>query len=157
MSCEAVNLISPAASTEPAPPAKASLRPVTIALAAARTLEVGSSGTALRLRGPDGAIELSVRITAEGPVLHFSSASIEVAETKSFKLDVEQLELRSKDMRVEVTGDVQQTVAGNSVTHCAGRHELQADAVTLVSHGDTMVLDATHDLAINGERVLINC
>jgi hypothetical protein len=125
-------------------------------LAEQRTLEIDGNGLSFRLRAPDGNVELSVRITADGPVLTFTAAAIEITKAQSFKVDVDRLELRSREMRIEA-GCVETVVAGDSVTHCAGRHEVQADAVTLVSHGDTMVLDSTRDLAITGERVLINC
>jgi hypothetical protein len=128
-----------------------------VPLAANRTLDVASSGASFRLHAPDGTVELSVRVTEAGPVLTFSAASIEIAQTHTFKVDVQRLELRSRDLRLESTGNVEQIVAGNSVTHCGGRHEVQADGVTLISHGDEMRLDSTQDLTLSGERVLINC
>lgn len=128
-----------------------------IPLAADRLLEIEPGGGAMRVLARDGQIELSIRITAEGPVLCFAAAAIEVAQTKAFKIDVERFELKARDVKLESSGNMQQIVAGDSESHCAGRYELQAGAVSLVSHDDTMVLDSTHDLAILGERVLINC
>jgi hypothetical protein len=145
---------------EPAKPSPSSGTlepPVAVALAGERRLEIEGDGSSFRVWSPSGAAELTVRLTPDGPVLTLSGATIEVVAAKAFKVDVERLELRAKQIRLESTGDVEQIVAGNSVTHCAGRHELQADAVTLVNHGDKMVLDATHDLEVRGERVLINC
>ncbi len=145
------------ASANEAQPLRAISPQKEIPLAANRALEIEPGDSVLRLRAPDGQIELSVRITAEGPVLTFAAAAIEVAQIKTFTIDVERFALKARDIKLESSGNLQQIVAGDSENHCAGRYELQAGAVSVVSHDDTMVLDSTHDLAIIGERVLINC
>ena len=144
-------------STQTQSPLRALLQSRELPMAEQRALELDPGGGSFRLRAPNGSIELSVRITPAGPVLTFASAAIEVVETRELKIEVERFAVRARDVQLECAGDLKQTIAGDSVTHCAGRHELQAGAVSIISHDDAMALDSTHDLVINGDRVLINC
>lgn len=127
-------------------------------LAASRSLELSEGNSSFVVRAPDGNVELKVRITDEGPVLCFSAAAIEIENTTSLKIDVDELELRAKkQLHIQSYGDFSQTVAGNSVSHCEGRQEMHAGSLAVTSHRGAMCLDSTEDLSIQGERVLINC
>lgn len=129
----------------------------TLVLAHARQLEVEPDGSSFRLSAPNGTVELTIRITASGPVLSFAAAAIEIAETKSFKVDAEQLVLRGREISIESTGTLMQTVAGDHITRCEGEHRVDASGIAMHSHTEPMELEAKRDLKICGERVLINC
>jgi len=133
-------------------------QPTRLKLASARRLDVDPTGTSFQIQAPDGKVELTVRITAEGPVLTFAAASIEIAKTSTLKVDVDELTLRArKHAEIECLGTVSQKVIGDSVTHCEGRMQVDAAAVAVTSDKGNLSLESKHDVAINGERVLLNC
>jgi len=129
-----------------------------IQLAENRRLEVEPGGTSFRVRAPDGEVELRVRLTPEGPVLLFSAAQIEIERTKSLKVEVDSFEVCARErISLSSQGDFEQTVARDLTSHCEGRQEVHAGELAITAHKGELVLDATDDLRVNGERVLINC
>jgi hypothetical protein len=127
-------------------------------LSSRHSLEIAEGGTSFSVRALDGRIELHVRITPDGPVLCFNAAAIEIAKTRTLKLDVDQLELCARErIHLQSHGNLTQTIAGNFVSHCEGRQELHASELAATSHRGPMSLESSEDVAINGERVLINC
>jgi hypothetical protein len=65
--------------------------------------------------------------------------------------------VRTRDLSIEASGNISQVVAGDHVTHCEGTQRVEAGGVSITSHREALSLDATYDLALQGQRVLINC
>lgn len=131
---------------------------VRLGLCYERRLEVDPSGTSFRLVAPGGEVELVVRVTSEGPVLTFRAASLEIGKTRELRVEVDELLLRARRAAsIECLGGLRQRVAGESEIWCEGSLRVEAGQVSITSHTGPMALDSTQDLALNGERVLINC
>jgi hypothetical protein len=159
---EALRLIvSEPEAVEPSPdscPSRPVARQSGLQLGSQRSLEIDEGANGFVVRAPDGNIELQVRITPDGPVLCFAAAAIEIARTHSLKVDVDRFELCAREqIHLQSYGSLSQTVAGDCTTHCEGRQDVHAGELSVTSHRGPMTLDSTCDLAINGERVLINC
>jgi hypothetical protein len=110
----------------------------------------------LRIRARDGQCVLTVRITDEGPVLSFSGAAIE--------LDARRLDIACDDLRLRVAGGAEIAVGGDVESHVAGRasHRIEGDlrtaahSMALAAHPGGITIDANDDVALKGERVLLN-
>jgi len=129
-----------------------------IQLANSRVISIDESGGGFTVSAPGGEVELKVRITADGPILCFGAAAIEIQKAGILKLQADRLQLHAREqIEIQSHGDLSQAVAGNCTSHCEGRQNVHAGQVSVTSHRGPMTLDSTDDLAINGERVLINC
>ncbi|HTU63199.1 MAG TPA: hypothetical protein VMF89_32285 [Polyangiales bacterium] len=60
-------------------------------------MEVETGGVSFRVSAPDGQVELSVRLTPEGPVLAFSGVQIEIEKTKSLRVSVDSFEVCARE------------------------------------------------------------
>src|SRR5690349_13010826 len=65
-------------------------------LAAGRTLALDGEGRRLTLRAPSGQVELTVRITPEGPILSFSGAAVEIEQAGALELRADKLKLHAR-------------------------------------------------------------
>ena len=118
-------------------------------------LEPGGADV-LRIRARDGQCVLTVRITDEGPVLSFSGATIEV--------EARRLDVACDDLRLRVGGGAVVDIGGDLDTRVAGRasQEIQGDlraaarSVAIEARSGGIKLDANDDVALKGERVLLN-
>jgi len=129
-----------------------------VAFAAGRTLELDRTAQTVRLLNPDGLVELSVRITPNGPVLSFGAGSLELIQAGTLRLDVNKLEIRTREgMDLETSGSVRERIGGDHQIHCAGEVRLEAGTATVVAHSGDLRLDSCEDVRIEGERVLVNC
>jgi hypothetical protein len=131
----------------------------TTTLPSGRRLEAeldGSGADVLRIRAHDGQCVLTVRITDEGPVLSFSGASLE--------LDARRLDIACDDLRVRVAGGAALAIGGDVDTRVAGRatHRIdgalrtEAESMALAAHPGGITVEANDDVALKGERVLLN-
>ncbi|MEP7121468.1 MAG: hypothetical protein ABJE95_11180 [Byssovorax sp.] len=131
----------------------------TTTLPSGRRLEAELDATGadvLRIRAHDGQCVLTVRITDEGPVLSFSGASLE--------LDARRLDIACDDLRVRVGGsaalaiggDVDTRVAGHATHRIEGASRTEAQSLALAAHPGGITLEANDDVALKGERVLLN-
>jgi hypothetical protein len=158
---EALRLVATGPEGADAGPESQPARPISragVELASERSLEIAEGGSGFTLRAPNGGVELQVRITPDGPVLCFSAAALEIERTRSLKVSVDRLELRAREkLELHSQGEFSQTVAGDCSLHCEGRQDVHAGELAVTSHKGPMTLESTHDLLINGERVLINC
>lgn len=106
-----------------------------LALASGREIEVSTAdeGDWLTVRSREGACVLTVLLTDAGPVLRFEGAALQVAATKS-------VEISCEDFRVKARNELS----------LAGR------AVDVRAHLGGVTVRADDDVAIDGERVLLN-
>lgn len=114
----------------------------------------------LRILGPDGDIELSVVLTADGPLLRFRGARLEIDSTggiavrcRSFELHAEEnLDLQAgAELRLASGGDTHARAAGQTFIdadyvnlNCgdrSGYHDEGGDDPPALSSGDSSVIE----------------
>jgi hypothetical protein len=137
----------------------AAARTTAVTLPSGRRLEAeldGSGADVLRIRASDGQCVLTVRITDEGPVLSFSGAVLQV--------DARRLDISCEDLSLRVGGAAAIDIGGSVDTRVAGRasHRIEGDLHTtahsmeLAANPGGIRLEANDDVALTGERVLLN-
>jgi adhesin HecA-like repeat protein len=106
-----------------------------ITLASGRAIQVndGPEGELLTVRSREGVCVLSVVLTDTGPVLRFEAAALQVVTTHS-------IDIACQDLRVH---------AGNKLS-------LEARSLDLQATQGGITVRAEDDVAIDGERVLLN-
>jgi hypothetical protein len=98
----------------------------------------------------DGAVALTIQITALGPVLRFEGASLVLQAAGELVLDAGRLRLHGRE-GVTVTTD------GDVAVRAAGELSTEARLQTIhASHGDVRVT-ANDDVRLEGERIRMNC
>lgn len=104
----------------------------------------------ITVRSPTGRVELAVRFTADGPVLSFHGADVELTATRAVRVDCERFEVRARDgIAMQTDGDL---------SHDAlGAVELAGDRARIVARDGALTLDARDDVQVDGARVLLNC
>ena len=133
-------------------------RVAVVDLPSGRTLTVESGASdRITVRSPQGIVELAIRFTAEGPVLSFAAAAIEVTSKGEITLECERLNLRArKEINVTSEGDLRESVAGQRVSEVAGRASLEAHDVRISARRGDVAVKANDDVRLDGERVLLN-
>jgi uncharacterized protein (DUF2345 family) len=98
----------------------------------------------------DGAVTLSIHITARGPILRFEGASMVLQTAGELVLDAAHLRLHGRE-------GVSVTTEGDMAVRAAGALTTDARLQTInASHGDVRVT-ANDDVRLEGERVRMNC
>ena len=89
-------------------------------------------------------------LTADGPVLSFHGADVELTATRAVRVDCERFEVRARDgIAMQTDGDL---------SHDAlGAVELAGDRARIVAREGALTLDARDDVQVDGARVLLNC
>lgn len=104
----------------------------------------------LRLLGADGATSLTIRLTAAGPVVELSGASLTLKVDGDLALAARRLMLHGAE-EVAISSDADfRMVAGGSLVTQGRRQEVTA------THGDVKVY-ANDDVKMDGERIRMNC
>ncbi|MFT5681043.1 MAG: hypothetical protein ACI8RZ_001949 [Myxococcota bacterium] len=98
------NLVSGASligGTEPEHPPEPPDKTLPLALPSGRrvALVLGEDGEELRVHAPDGQVEVTITLTADGPVVRLSSAKLQLDA-------VEEVSVNCKDFKVKTTGGV---------------------------------------------------
>jgi hypothetical protein len=89
---------------------------------------------ALEVRAPDGTLELTIRLTAEGPILQVRSARVELVGTRAVEVKCERFEV----------------AASEDVAIHAGR------AIELEARLGDISVTANDDVVVAGERIYLN-
>jgi len=85
--------------------------PSATALAHDRSLHLAPGGRSIQLRAPDGNVELSIRITQEGPVLSLSGARVELVAEDTLELSAPDIAIRA-GRRLDLTANADVVVRG---------------------------------------------
>lgn len=106
----------------------------TLILRSGRAVETESRGEEdiLRVRSQEGAYVLTIKLTAEGPVVRVEGGSLEVSAAKKLSLDCDELSVRAKQ---------------GATIELGGALKVEASAIDL---------RAKDDVSLHGERVLLN-
>jgi hypothetical protein len=129
-----------------------------IPLCSGGSIEIDRVNERLNLRSSDGQLVLRIRMTSEGVVLTVAACRLEIEETKTLHIAVDKLEIEARQgIELHTPGSIEQRIGGDIVTHCEGKLQLECGSVAAVAHSGDLVLDSTHDVALQGERVRLNC
>lgn len=137
------------------PATLSSLRTVT--LASGHTLEVNPGGSTLQVSNPEGRVELTVRCTAEGCVLDFSTTNLQLSAAGKVSLECEEFALKTQHtLELSSDGDLISRVGGASVTQVQGRSETRAAELELVATRGDAAVRANDHVRLVGEQILLN-
>ncbi len=118
----------------------------------------GPGEESLVIRGPEGGVELSVRFTADGPVLRFESAAFDLRSVREISLSCETFRVNAqKSVEIRAGEDMLQEVGGNIEMHSGGETSLEGHSLTLRSRRGDVTLWANDDVRLEGERIKLNC
>lgn len=130
-----------------------------VALGAGRALEVGGEEGAerIQIRSAEGQVLLSIRMTAEGPVLAVAGVSLEIAAARTLSLSCETLRVQAAgDAAIEVGGSLREAVRGSAVREAGKAARLTAREVKVEASPGGVEIRANDDVDIVGERVRLN-
>ena len=119
------------------------------------TREAG--GEALAVVGTDGAVRLEVLLTASGVVLRLAGPRVVLEAEGTLDVRCARFEVNAESIALDASGDVS-FAAGRGLEVAAGHDaSISAQAVTVAARRGDVALVANDDVALNGERVLLNC
>jgi hypothetical protein len=130
---------------------EAPVEAASVLLSSGRRIEVEAGADADRIvvRSRGGQIVLRIEVGDQGPVLSFSSATIDIEATK-------QLRLAAEDIHIETKRDLRETVGGTHHTRVAGDERLEAARVELQANDASVAVRAREHIALDAEHIGLN-
>ena len=105
-----------------------------------------SRGEALSVTSPDGALELSVRFTPDGPVLTLHAKSLHLRADGDLSVDCDHLALRArKGVAVETPGDLALT--------SGGALSVDGASVAVEAHHHDLTMLARQEVIVDGQAI----
>ena len=95
----------------------------------------------LVIRAPDGAVELTIRLTAAGPVLSLRGASLELTATESVTIECDRFAVRAR-------GDAEVVAGGDA--------RVEGHAAHVQARRGNVEIQANDDVVVEGERIYLN-
>lgn len=112
----------------------------------------------LIISNAEGAVELMIRFTPEGPVLSFATTAISVESRGVIKLASESLHIETQqNLTMSVGGSLQQTVGQQVSMQAGGPLFLESRRAEIKTALGDIALNANDDVRIQGERIRMNC
>ncbi|HNN94723.1 MAG TPA: hypothetical protein PKI03_20745 [Pseudomonadota bacterium] len=112
----------------------------------------------LIVSNPEGALELTIRFTPEGPVLSFTAKAIGLENSGIIKMSSESLHIQTrKHLTMDIGGSLQQTVGQQISTHAQGPLLMESRRTEIKTALGDISLEANDDVRIQGERIRMNC
>ncbi len=128
-----------------------------LSLSHGRKVIIKSEGECLQITSETGVVELTVKITENGPVLTFEEANIEIVNKGDLKLECENLDIKTRGkMKVDTGDDIEYRVSGNLKFDVRDDAQFSAQSMEIKSELGDLSLIANDDVAINGLRILMN-
>ncbi len=103
----------------------------------------------LHVRAPTGRAILTMRLTAEGPVLELEGVSLSIATQGDLKLSADRLAITTR-------GDAEVACGGNLTLRAEGNLHAEGQDHTIVATRGDVSLRANDDVRIDGERIALN-
>lgn len=131
-----------------------------IKLASGRKARFSSSteDDLLIVENPDGFVELSVQFTADGPVLNFQTAKLNLKTRGDLSVDCREFKVNaSENIQLVSEGDMVQNIRGDLQSTALGKSLHEAHTVEIRSTLGNVNLKANDDVRLDGERVKLNC
>jgi hypothetical protein len=128
-----------------------------ISLSDGRSLAIAEDDRSLRIADQDGAIELEIELRETGPVVRVRAAALQVETAGNLSVGCERLELRARaGIKMISDGDLKTSAAGD-LDFRAGRHaHWEGKSVRVRANRGEAQLEATDDIRVDGERILLN-
>ena len=107
-------------------------------------------GDGLTIANAHGAVEVAIRFTAEGPVLHFPQGSVELATPDRVKLSCRSFDVHAREsINLLSEGALHQTASDVAV---------DTSTLRLSAHEGNVDIEASRgDVDVRGEKILLNC
>ena len=110
----------------------------------------------VRVIGASGEVELSVRLTDDGPALSFKGADIDIASAGKVAVACDAFEVAAREVRFDASGDFNTTVKGNYRVRAKKLFETVADTLEWVATRGDATLKANDVVRMLGEKILLN-
>lgn len=121
------------------------------------TLTSEPDGEKLTITAPGGAVELTVRLTREGPVVTIDGAALELTSVGALTIDCDRLALRARESaELACGGDLHEEVGGERSVVVGGRSSVQAHAASVEARRGNVEIKANDDVTLEGERIFLN-
>jgi hypothetical protein len=130
-----------------------------VMLASGRRYELtaGTEADRVTIRSRTGEVVLRIEVTDAGPVLSFSSASVELVAVRSLRLAAEDVSIEAgKDLSVTAGGSLRERVAGDHHLSVAGDERVEAANVELQANAGAVGMRAKGRIALDAEHVGLN-
>ncbi len=128
----------------------APLAPIELAGRHQVVIHRGAGVDTVELLGRDGKLVFAIEVGERGPVLRFEGPGLTLRAAGELAIAAHDISLRAEaGLSLEAGGDLRISAGGN--LHSSAR-EQKIEAVL----GD-VAIDASDDVRIDGERVLVNC
>jgi uncharacterized protein (DUF2345 family) len=112
----------------------------------------------LTVHAPDGSVQLSVSFTANGPVLRFESAELELSAPKQIRIDCDRFDVRTRErVLLQSDGDIEHAAGRDALIHAQRNLTATAPDLNLVAHDGRVCIDARQDVDVHGAKILLNC
>jgi uncharacterized protein (DUF2345 family) len=120
-------------------------------------LSTEPAGETLRVVSAGGEVRLEVLVTPDGAVLRLAGPRVSIEAEGALALRCASFEVLAEQISLGASGDVS-LAAGRGLEVHAGHDALvSAQAVNVEARRGELALRANDDVALNGERVLLNC
>jgi hypothetical protein len=132
---------------------------VALATRSGRSVAIAPDGAGDRLtiRGPSGELELTIRLTAEGPVITLAGASIELTSSRDVTIECERFAVHAREGAELVSGgDVREQIAGEREVVVGGKSRVEAHSASVEARRGNVELKANDDVVVDGERIYLN-
>ena len=114
-------------------------------------------GETITVVSADGGVRLEVLLTTGGTVLRIAGPKVSIEAEGELALRCARFEVQAEAIALGASGDVTLS-AGRGLDLRAGHDAaFSAQAVTVEARRGDFALAANDDVALNGERVLLNC
>lgn len=120
-------------------------------------LSKAAGGEALTVVSADGELRLEVVLTPNGAVLRFAGPRVTIEAGGELALRCARFEVRAESIALGATGEVAIAAGRGLELHAGHDAALSAQAVKVEARRGELALQASDDVALNGERVLLNC
>jgi hypothetical protein len=128
-----------------------------ISLPNGRVLTLVERTRALHISDRDGVVELEIELHEAGPVVRVRASALHVEASGSLSVGCERFELRAREgIQLTSDRDLTASVAGDLDLR-AGRHaRWEGQSVRVRASRGEAQLEASDDVRIDGERILLN-
>lgn len=140
-----------------APPAPGAARSLVLADGGRVRLARAAEGEALQVVSPGGEVRLEVLLTPDGTVLRFAGPRLAIEASGELALRCVRFAVEAETIALGASGDVSVAAGRGLGLHAGHDASLSAQAVTVEGRRGDVALSANDDVALNGERVLLNC
>ena len=95
-------------------------------------VRTSAAGQIVEIRDPLGDLEVEIRVTDEGAVVHLNSARLELESTEAVDIHCRTFEVHAQEeMRFVVGGSLRMDIAGDHDIEAEGDYRVKADTIWL--------------------------